>query len=1539
MADDVVFNITGDSSEAVTSIGDVLKAAQDLDAIFGTINTSIQLVQDALAKFGTTTVDFGTLATDADAVTKSFVALESAVTDAGAALELMRDPLNIIAGVMATIGGDIDTTAKAMADLDTAAGDSATSLADAATSGEALATAMDGLDKTTADAAIALADVNKSASDAAVSLADEADAASAAATAHDGLATAAATSSGAMAASTASTAGAVGAEEDAAVATEGHTKAGNDNGMMLMMLVPLLLQGASAFISQGSAANDAISKVKGLADQSLLLKQNQGELDGVIKNLQTDSVKYGVSMTEAATGLYTLISTGYSTADSMKLLDASMETAGATGARMSDVSKALGTTMSAYGLKADQARDVTNKMTTAVVQGVQNFQDFSTSIGRTADAGKAAGVSLDEVLAAESALTHTNPSVQRDTEHLASLFVSLSAGADKTAAAAKAMGDKFDETKYKTMDLQDKLQYLQNIAHGNSAAFQKLLGNQTDAQTAMDLLANHSQTYAGILEHVKNDTDSLSKASTEAQSNMSYAWNQIQAAISIVSQQLVAMLGPIVGPLLKEFADMLGKVALNANVLKPIFIGLAVAIGVLVFGALGALIGLMAESVSIFVVLGVAVGGLITAIMLLAPKFKEAESAATPLGREIRALETEFKAAADYISKEWSAAMRVVGPLLKDIGTIIKNNVIPALEAFGGGVGQAIVNIMNGIGNAIKAAIPYLQSLQQWIHDKVIPALKEMQPAINAAAETLGKMSPILLMLIPGIIGVAMNFGKIEAAAGIAVKALGGAGQAFLSLGKFAQGVIPFIRSIGPAFTSMKETVQIAMMIFGDFIKTIGPALRTAVSGASGVLKDLSLIIRSSTNPLALFRDLWGYISALLEPVGDAIAAVTGSVGFLAGIVLVCIAAMVTWFATTKEGQGSLKVIWEEVLKLGGVLMSALKPAWDAIQQSMKDLAPLWGQLLDALKPLYPVFVQLGGIIGGLVVIALGILIGVIAGVLTGLGQFLAGVIKVVAGVIQVFTGLIQFFAGFFTIIDGLFHLNIGEIQKGWATMGQGLVNITQGFWKAIQGVCQAFIGTIVGFISGFTKTVIGFFTNLASVVVHNSIWPDMWTAIHTNTQQSTTKIQTTNQQFTAKMQQQFTDFGTKAPAIMQQTWTKMQSDQTKSNATMNTNQTQSFTQMNTTTKTAMTTMGQTVQQGFTQMNTNATTSLNNMNTQVKQKFDQMAKTVTDDFTKMQQASDKFWKTFNDNINGNLAKAVKAVQDGFDKMDKTVASDLQDMTNNNNKAWLNVQNTCVKTMDYIVKINTMTWQNMLATFKDFGMAIGYANDDTWKQVEDGTSSGTDKVKGIVKDLGDSLKQVFDDLDKQAKTWGEDLIKNFIDGMNSQLGALKGAAQTAAQTVKGPLGFSLPSEGPLRDADTYMPDMMQLFAKGIQDNVGLVKNAAYQAAQAVQTAAPSSINIGTSNQSQISKEHIDVLKDILQAIKDQGKQGQQGTSGSTSIGYPIPSTTLGSINQQFGGSGNGNAGPNAIAGIYTQINQLAGLSSEYAKRGATTGVGF
>ena len=97
------------------------------------------------------------------------------------------------------------------------------------------------------------------------------------------------------------------------------------------------------------------------------------------------------------------------------------------------------------------------------------------------------------------------------------------------------------------------------------------------------------------------------------------------------------------------------------------------------------------------------------------------------------------------------------------------------------------------------------------------------------------------------------------------------------------------------------------------------------------------------------------------------------------------------------------------------------------------------------------------------------------------------------------------------------------------------------------------------------------------------------------------------------------------------------------------------------------------------------------------------------------------------------------------------------------------------------------------------------------------------VKDKASSIWNGIKDGFFGLIDGAKTWGKDLIDNFIGGITERISKLKNTISNVAQLIKDFIGFSEPDKGPLSNFHTYAPDMMDLFIKGIKDNEGRLQN--------------------------------------------------------------------------------------------------------------------
>ena len=138
------------------------------------------------------------------------------------------------------------------------------------------------------------------------------------------------------------------------------------------------------------------------------------------------------------------------------------------------------------------------------------------------------------------------------------------------------------------------------------------------------------------------------------------------------------------------------------------------------------------------------------------------------------------------------------------------------------------------------------------------------------------------------------------------------------------------------------------------------------------------------------------------------------------------------------------------------------------------------------------------------------------------------------------------------------------------------------------------------------------------------------------------------------------------------------------------------------------------------------------------------------------------------------------------------------------------------------------------------------------------------AEGIVKSVGSLAKAVVDLWNKikevwqtkigDVKTWGRDMIDQFIGGIKEKWESFNETLSNLAGTVKDFLGFSVPEKGPLHEWATNNPgyDMVELFTEGMNDaapdlEAELSQNVALPMLDMMNASMSSSVNSGMNEQ--------------------------------------------------------------------------------------------
>ena len=122
-----------------------------------------------------------------------------------------------------------------------------------------------------------------------------------------------------------------------------------------------------------------------------------------------------------------------------------------------------------------------------------------------------------------------------------------------------------------------------------------------------------------------------------------------------------------------------------------------------------------------------------------------------------------------------------------------------------------------------------------------------------------------------------------------------------------------------------------------------------------------------------------------------------------------------------------------------------------------------------------------------------------------------------------------------------------------------------------------------------------------------------------------------------------------------------------------------------------------------------------------------------------------------------------------------------------------------------------------------------------KMVE-GTMKYSDKLPKLTlqtkEELAEPLADIFTGLGEQAEQWGMDMGLGLASGIRKSGPYATTAAEDLAEMIAGPLHFSKPDYGPLRNYETWMPDFVHGLAKGIEDSEWMLADASRDLAQTI-----------------------------------------------------------------------------------------------------------
>jgi TP901 family phage tail tape measure protein len=335
-------------------------------------------------------------------------------------------------------------------------------------------------------------------------------------------------------------------------------------------LLPAL--GAAAFVGkffQGfGEADNARAKVASLGVDVDALERRLRRVASESGNLASTTQLLGAS--------YDVASAGFgNAADNAKILEASLKGAVGGISEIGIVSDAVTSVLNAYGKSADEAGKLIDGFIQTQNDGKIVVDQYASQIGRLAPIGAAAGVGIEELNAAISAITAQGVPIEATFAGLRQGIASILKPSDEAQKLAAKLGIEFNAAALEAKGFGGVLADVQQKTGGSTEKLTQLFGS-VEALTALLPLTNDNlEQYNKNLDNQTEKSGQADDATKKLGGTVTSQITKIINGIGDLARSLDKVLGPALQAILQKVNDIINRFTTLISLINDKNIGTA----------------------------------------------------------------------------------------------------------------------------------------------------------------------------------------------------------------------------------------------------------------------------------------------------------------------------------------------------------------------------------------------------------------------------------------------------------------------------------------------------------------------------------------------------------------------------------------------------------------------------------------------------------------------------------------------------------------------------------------------------------------------------------------------------------------------------------------------------------------------------------------------------------------------------------------------------------------------------------------------------
>lgn len=326
-------------------------------------------------------------------------------------------------------------------------------------------------------------------------------------------------------------------------------------GMTAAITTPLLGM-AAAGIAASAPFEASLQRMVSLAGVT------SDELAGVKEHILALAPAVGIGPQKLAEGMMIVSSVVDDTAVALSILDVAAKGSAAGLGDTFDVARALTAVINSYGASNITAARAADIFVQTVKDGGAEAKELAPVLGNVVPIAAQLGVTFEEVGANIATVTKLGIPAAEAVTQLTSVFAGMLKETTKGKEAFKEIGMTYAQLRdeIKTKGLMQVLIELEEKFRGQPEMLAKIFGRIEALRNVMSTAGQQAETYATVLEHIKNAAGSLEGAFAAMKGTTVQTWNELKAQLDVIAIAFGDELAKALKPLMNDVKPLLDGV-------------------------------------------------------------------------------------------------------------------------------------------------------------------------------------------------------------------------------------------------------------------------------------------------------------------------------------------------------------------------------------------------------------------------------------------------------------------------------------------------------------------------------------------------------------------------------------------------------------------------------------------------------------------------------------------------------------------------------------------------------------------------------------------------------------------------------------------------------------------------------------------------------------------------------------------------------------------------------------------------------------------